>query len=249
MWSRADLKERAKEVLKINYWEAFWVSIVITLAGANQRSGGGGGGSNSGSYSDSYFDTSYFMSILTIVLVIIVVFAAIRIFVGFPLEVGGRRYFIKSAEYGDNKKCFKFAFKSESYMDIVSTMFLKAVKNFLWYLLLIIPGVIKSYAYRMVPYILADNPRIGSERAIELSERMTYGHKLDIFVLDLSFIGWYLLGVLACFIGGIFVYPYECATNAELYLVLRQNAIDNGWSSCEELLLNFEDPDDGMGLL
>jgi len=64
------------------------------------------------------------------------------------------------------------------------------------------------------------------KRALELSEKMTYGHKFNIFVLRLSFIGWYLLGVLACCIGVIFVPPYEHATMAELYLVLRQQAIE-----------------------
>ena len=55
---------------------------------------------------------------------------------------------------------------------------------------------------------------------------MTYGHKFDIFILRLSFIGWYLLGLLCLVIGTLFVLPYEYATEAELYLVLRQNAIN-----------------------
>lgn len=254
MWSRSELKERAKAVLRTNYWEAFWISIVISLAGGNRGGWGGSGGSggSSGSdYSNSYssLDTSSIMIIISIVLVTILFIIAIRAFLGYPLEVGGRRYFVKSAQYEDNKKCFKFAFSSENYMGIVSAMFLKGVRNFLWFLLLVIPGIIKFYSYRMVPYILADNPNIGGERAIELSNRMTDGHKFNIFVLDLSFIGWYILGVFACCIGGIFVVPYENATFAELYLVLRQNSIDNGWSSHDELLLNYENQDEGMGLL
>jgi uncharacterized membrane protein len=87
----------------------------------------------------------------------------------------------------------------------------------------------------MVPYILADNPNIGSKRAIELSRNMTMGHKWDMFVLDLSFIGWYLLGLLALGVGILFVMPYENATNAELYLVLRNNATTSGYCSSGEL--------------
>lgn len=117
-------------------------------------------------------------------------------------------------------------------------MLWRAFLNFLWYLLLIIPGIVKSYAYRMVPYILADNPNIGYERAVELSMKMTDGHKFNIWVLDLSFIGWYLLGILALFIGILFVMPYVNATNAELYLVLRQNALDNRICSYEELQIS-----------
>ena len=101
-----------------------------------------------------------------------------------------------------------------------------------------IPGIVKGYAYSMVPYILADNPNIGVSKAISLSNRMTHGHKLDMFILDLSFIGWYLLGMLAFFIGMVFVLPYENTTKAELYLILRQNVIDEGFCTEEELLIN-----------
>jgi len=90
----------------------------------------------------------------------------------------------------------------------------------------------------MVPYILADNPNIGYKRALELSNKMTAGQKFDMFVLDLSFIGWYLLGILVLFVGVLFVMPYENATKGELYLALRQNALDNGVCSYEELMLN-----------
>lgn len=61
------------------------------------------------------------------------------------------------------------------------------------------------------------------------------GHKFNMWVLDLSFIGWYLLGMLALLIGTLFVMPYVNATKAELYLVLRQNALDNRLCSYEEL--------------
>ena len=87
----------------------------------------------------------------------------------------------------------------------------------------------------MVPYILADNPEIGHSRAIKLSNEMTRGEKWDIFVLDLSFLGWFILGSLAFGIGILFVQPYYDATNAELYIKLRQNAIDNGLTSKNEL--------------
>jgi len=81
-----------------------------------------------------------------------------------------------------------YAFDKERYMDVLKAMLYRGVMNFLWYLLFIIPGIVKNYAYMMVPYILADNPNIGYKRALELSEKMTYGHKFNIFVLRLSFI-------------------------------------------------------------
>jgi len=245
VWIRKDLKERAKAVLKNIYWKAFWISIVIALAGGSGgRSGGGGSGDNRHSIKSITSDitnSGIFPSMAFFVMVAIGIglfFIALRIFLGYPLEVGGRKYFIQSAEYKDNQRCFSFAFDGSNYKGIVPTMLLRAVQNFLWYLLLIIPGIVKSYAYRMVPYILADNPDIGAKKAIKLSNEMTEGHKFDIFVLDLSFIGWYLLGVLALFVGVLFVMPYENATNAELYLVLRKNALENNFCSYEDLLLN-----------
>jgi uncharacterized membrane protein len=101
-------------------------------------------------------------------------------------------------------------------------------------LVLSIPVIIKTYAYRLTPWILADNPTIGYRRALRLSISMTHGHKFEIFVLDLSFIGWFLLGVLACGIGVLFVLPYVQATHAELYAALRSNAVSQSLASMEE---------------
>lgn len=247
MWSRAELKARAKAVLRTNYWKAFLISLVILVAAG--KSGGGGGGNHGGGNgaSGDWFsripDQIVFISIIALVFVSVVAFTfamAFRIFLGYPLEVGGRRYFVRSALYRDNKGCFGYAFSGQNYKGIIITMLLKGIFNFLWFLLFIIPGIVKAYSYSMVPYILANNPNIGYKRAIELSNRMTDGHKWNMFVLDLSFIGWYLLGLLALVIGTLFVNPYFNATKAELYLSLRENALNNGLCTAEELALENE---------
>lgn len=92
----------------------------------------------------------------------------------------------------------------------------------------------RIYAYRMVPWILGDNPTIGRKRALRLSIEMTKGHKWSMFVLDLSFIGWFILGFLACCVGILFVLPYYNATQAELYARLRTLAVEKNMSSMEE---------------
>ncbi|MGE5630808.1 MAG: DUF975 family protein [Caulobacteraceae bacterium] len=229
MWTRKELKDRAKNVLRKIYWKAFLVSLVIAFAGGNGGGGGGGGRSNRLSNGNVSPDgiLSNLAIIISVVSVFILVAIALRIFLGYPLEVGGRKYFIQSARHEDNKRCFRFAFNGENYMGIVLAMLLKGVQNFLWYLLLIIPGIVKSYAYSMVPYILAENPNIGSREAIKESIEMTDGHKFDMFVLDLSFLGWFLLGALFFGVGVFFVLPYVDATKAELYLVLRNNRVDS----------------------
>lgn len=95
--------------------------------------------------------------------------------------------------------------------------------------------VVKSYSYHLVPWILADNPAIGARRALNLSKDLTRGSKFEMFVLDLSFIGWYILGLLACCIGVIFVTPYYKATYTELYAALRDAGVDRGEVTMEEL--------------
>ena len=244
MWSRKELKDKAKAVLREIYWSAFGISIVLALVGGNHNWGGssGSGGSQYRNSRDSInfnINNNDFINwrLISFGLIVLIFIIALRIFIGYCLEVGGRRFFVKSAQHEDNSKCFCFGFDGQNYMKIVQTMFLTKVFIFLWSLLLIIPGIIKSYAYRMVPYILADNPNIGVMEAITLSNKMTDGHKFDIFVLDLSFIGWYLLGSIALGIGVLFVMPYENATNAELYLVLRKDALKNNLCTYEDLLL------------
>jgi len=232
-WKRAELKTRAKGDLSGSYWYPFLVSLLIVLFGGSPHWGGGGsaGGTN-GVGSDEF---SLLMGILIILVVIIAI--AIRVFLGYAIEVGGRKFFIHLPEGKRDLGYIGYAFQHNRYYDIVVTMLLRGIYLLLWTLLLIIPGIIKMYAYRMVPYILADNPNIGHTRAIDLSNQMTMGEKFDIFVLDLSFLGWYLLGALALGIGVLFVQPYYDATNAELYFKLREKAITRGITSSDELKL------------
>jgi len=246
MWTRSKLKTRAKAILRISYWKAFLVSLVIAFVGGSSGSsfnfnwnfGGGNSRSTPGNFTDSGEMWPYFILGILIALIVFLLVLAFRIFLGYPLEVGGRRYFIQSAQNNFDLNSLGYAFEKPRYFDIIKAMLWRGFLNLLWYLLLFIPGIVMSYAYKMVPYILADNPNIGYKRAVELSRKMTDGEKFAMLILDLSFIGWYLLGVLALLVGTLFVMPYENATKAELYLVLRQNAIDNGICSQEELMLN-----------
>lgn len=246
MWTRKELKIRAKAVLRVSYWKAFLVSIIIAIVGGNNgcsfnyKFGSSDSNNISNSYSGGSIDEflPYLLIGFLIVSIIVLAVLAFRIFLGYHLEVGGRRFFIRSAQNDADLNVIGFAFDKTKYFDIVKAMLWRGFLNFLWYLLLIIPGIIKSYAYRMVPYILADNPNIGYKRSVTLSRQMTRGHKLRMFILDLSFVGWYILGFLALIVGILFVMPYVNATQAELYLVLRQNAIDKGLTNSEELRLS-----------
>lgn len=100
---------------------------------------------------------------------------------------------------------------------VFTTMLLVLVYEFLWTLLLIIPGIIKSYSYAMTPYIMKDNEELTNNAAIEESMKMMQGHKMDLFILDITFIGWYLLGILTCGIGLLWVIPYHYTARAAFY--------------------------------
>lgn len=92
----------------------------------------------------------------------------------------------------------------------------------LWSLLFIIPGIIKSYSYALIYYIKADHPEYGWRECFDESERMMQGNKWRFFCLNLSFIGWSLLGSLACGIGVLWVSPYIQASTAVFYEELKR---------------------------
>ena len=102
----------------------------------------------------------------------------------------------------------------------------------LWSLLLVVPGIIKSYEYRMVPYLLAEYPEMRRKDVFQKSKEMMYGQKWKAFLLDWSFFFWDYLSILTFGLAGIFfVYPYEHAVNAELYLKLKQEEYRNTYGS------------------
>ncbi len=101
---------------------------------------------------------------------------------------------------------------------------LQALFTYLWALLFVIPGIIKSFSYAMTYYIINDNPNLSANDAITESRKMMNGHKIDLFLLDLSFIGWYLLSALTFGILLLYVRPYHHAARAQFYENLKNNA-------------------------
>jgi len=109
---------------------------------------------------------------------------------------------------------------------------------FIWSLLFIIPGIVKSYSYSMMFFVIAENPKIGAEKSMNISKIMTNGHKADLFVLDLSFIGWNLLCLLSCGIGYIWLLPYYNATKTNAYYDLKRMAFTAGLLSPADFEVN-----------
>lgn len=168
-----------------------------------------------------------FSVIIFIVLFIVLAIAiCMDVFLFNPLEVSCQNYFVTNLDEDAPLNTLSVGF-SKSYKNIVDVMFFRDLFTVLWTLLLIVPGVIKSYEYRMIPYLLTENPDLSREEAFEISKKMMMGNKWDAFVLDLSFIGWGILNALTCGILGIFfVNPYKYQTNAALYDALVQHNDD-----------------------
>lgn len=241
MFTRQEYKKRAWNTLTTSYWIAFLMTLIYGVV-----SGGINFTYNFNDHSradsgDFNFDAINLMFFLSIFLIIFSIAFAIGMVFSFfvvnPLTVSKSRFFLNNCTSKGELETIFFSFKKGKYMNIVATMAWRTLIIFLWTLLFIIPGIIKGYSYCLVPYILAENPNINYKEALRISKDMTDGYKFDIFVLQLSFLGWYLLGLLCCCIGVLFVTPYYEQTFAEMYLDLRNNAINRGLVSPFELNL------------
>ena len=253
MWSIGNLKNRGKEAFKRNYWKCVLVGLLVALLGGGAGSAGGAGGGSIGgitgekaaedsieSFSVNGFDVdlptnnmsaaevgAVVAGVILVVIFALAIVIVISVFVLNPLEMGTYRFFfINQKKNADVKEvCFGY---DRNYMNNVKTLFFRDLYIFLWSLLLIIPGIVKSYEYRMIPYILADDPQISMEEAFARSKYMMQGETWHAFCLDLSFIGWWLLSIITCGIVAIFyAMPYELSTNAALYEALKYLKLEN----------------------
>lgn len=239
MWTRRQLKERAKADVSRSYWGLVLMGLIVSIIDGV----GNGYNSSSSSSTDSMrnlttnnVDWDLFFGILFIVLVFaligILAGLALKAFLLNPLRLGATKYFIEAAR-GEKKAgdigLIGYAFGGGRYKNIVKTLFLRDLYVFLWSLLFLIPGIIKSYEYAMIPYILAERPDLETEEVFELSRRMMSGEKFDVFILGLSFIGWMFIALLSFGFAAVFyVNPYIYMTDAELYEVLKTKI---GWYS------------------
>ncbi|MCI2056920.1 MAG: DUF975 family protein [Oscillibacter sp.] len=250
MFDRVTYKANGKLNFKRNYWPCIAVSILLLILG-----GGGSGPSFTRKVQNSdlgqYFSgdpagAAIFGMALAVLAAIgisvAVIGIVVKLLVGNPYAVGASRFFMENRFQDVGFGTVKAGFTG-NFGNTVLTQFLKDLYIFLWSLLLIIPGIVKGYAYFAVPYILAENPNLDHNRVLELSKAMTNGHKADLWVTDLSFILWYLLGAITIGIVDIFyVNPYVHATKAEIYASMRQQALTDGIAAAEELPGFGEEP-------
>lgn len=243
MWTRAQLKTNAKTALKTRYGIAIVVSLIAGMLsggspslGTSYFTGTFSAASNDIEKMKDFFTTNIEISSLLFSLLFLAVTSGVvfGIFVSAPIAVGQNSFYLQNRLRQGNIGTLFSGFEP-GYLNVVKVVFLKNLYIFLWSLLFVIPGIIKTYEYHMVEYILAENPHIDSARALEISREMMRGHKLDTFILRLSFFGWSILSVMSCGIGFLFLMPYIQATFAELYTALREKVVAEGRVTFEEL--------------
>ena len=215
MWTRAELEREGRAaMMKHSYWMMFSVSLVaylltdafadiLDMLSGEQHLLPLRGGLNltvNGRW-DIWLNIPWLQMLqLQVALFFALIAIMLMVFIGNVIKVGTNRYYLGAAS-GPQPFSTSFSAFSSHYLNVVKVMFLVSVKILAWSLLLVIPGIVKSYEYRMIPYLLAQQPDMRAEDAFALSRKMTMGHKAEMFVLSLSFLGWLILGTLAFRIG------------------------------------------------
>jgi len=189
------------------------------------------------------FSENYWMSVGAVILAFLIIGAASGVSFGIgylllaPPIMIGIQFFSLSVYRGEMPSLeTMFTTGFSNYGRKLGGMLWMWLFTYLWMLLLIVPGIIKAIAYSMTPYILADCPNVNATEALKISMRMTQGHKGEIFVMYLSFIGWFLLsGITFGLVGIFYSNPYFYISLGGLYEELKENAIDNGVVTLSEL--------------
>lgn len=159
------------------------------------------------------------------------------IFIQNVLVVGKDRYFLEYRRYNVKMDRLLFPYQVKRWGYIANIMFTKSLYQLLWFLT-VIGGFIKIYEYKMIPYVLAENPNIKKKEAFRLSKELTDGYKFELFKLDLSLIGWYILQILTLGFSSLFYFnAYKETIYAETYMNLRKVKYDN---LTDKSLLNDE---------
>lgn len=253
MFNRRELKENAKEHFRKTYGIGVLVTFLFSLIGGSAATLNFNfdisGLFNMSTYSmtgvspveesvtetinyEEVFNEIYrglmnFWDEIGVFLLIVMAFVTIftflfQLFLGYPLYVGFRRWYLENRQLNSEIGTVGTVFSS-GYLNIIKVMFCRDLFITLWSLLFIVPGIIKSYEYRMVPFLLAENPHMSVREAIGRSRELMKGNKFETFLLDISFIGWGILGSMLCgLLTILYVAPYIHYTEAELYVKLCQ---------------------------
>ena len=245
MWYREDLKERARAALKGNGYLKpvliMWVFLLLTASlglsdntfGFIYRMCGPNSRHLLWEMQRNLPLSAWFWGVMAIFAL------AFQILAVNPLTVGRNRYFLQHRTNRPQLAALFIPFRS-GYKNTVRTMLMTGLITFLWSLLLLVPGVIKAYQYNFVPAILAENPELNWRRAMRISRDMTHGSKFEIFVMELSFLGW---DFLALALGAAIAFlAYDAFTNAFSGLFNQLHALTRGMPEFFEWFFSADIP-------
>ena len=233
---RKYIKSVAKAQIKNDYWKTVLVSLlmsVTTLTGYFTFTNTNDlkeFTTNAESMFD-YINSAVILGVCVASLLSFVALFLFKIFVEDVLYAGGARFFLKRRKNQpvDLNELIS-NFKDKTYINMAKINGVKYVSLYLWSLLFIIPGIVKSYEYFAINYILAVRPDISKDEAFRISKSVMRGHKMELFVLHLSFYGWFLLSAIVPFglLSILYVKPYLTLAEVEFMCAVRQKAIFDG---------------------
>lgn len=234
----SDYREAARRALAGNWPMAVLTGLVATLLGGMSI------GTNFEWRTERHLETlqrisprmaMLLLGLIGVIGVLAFAYGLVQLVLGSVVELGYARYNLnlvdgKTAQLGDLFGAFGQIWNA-LVLRVLTGLFI-----FLWSLLLVIPGLVAAYSYSAAPYIMAEDPDCTPMEALRRSKARMDGHKMSLFLLDLSFIGWYLLSALTLGIGNLFLTPYTHAARAAFYRSLPAQAAeasasgwDNGW--------------------
>ena len=208
--NRIEIKESAKAKIKGNIWNLIWPYLcIIVISGISSRfSGGVTYDVNTMQYVNNTSTTGTIISIIINLIVVV-------------LSVGYLKYvldFIRTGELNINKTIDTI---KEKWLKILITSIISGIIIAIGYLLLIVPGIILALSFSMMSFILIDSDLSGMD-VLKKSKEMKNGYKMDYFIFNLSFVGWFILGIFTCCILYIWVLPYYFVATALYYEKLKE---------------------------
>ena len=210
-----DYRLRARENLSGNWLLAALVTLIAILLG--------GASTSSGSISIDQDDMELIKNIpwLMAIMKPLLTYAAITGFIGFivggVVHLGYCTFHLNLYDHTPATVGDLFSHFRENFAGGFLLRLLTAIYIFLWSLLLFVPGIIKTYSYAMAPFIMAEHPEMNANECITMSKEIMHGHKMELFFLELSFIGWIFLAIFTLGIGNVFLTPYITAARAAFY--------------------------------
>lgn len=209
---RKQLKEKSKLDLGGSLFNSIWLTAVVVLLinGALQGAGSFFSGSSSGNNASGDVGAAGLQLLLSLIGLAISIALL-------PLGYGLYKTFLSAARGKGVKLTELFDGYKEGWKQNALTSFMSGLFTMLWSLLLLVPGIVKSYSYSMALYLRNDNPEYDWKTAINESRHLMDGHKMELFILDLSFLGWYIVGALCLGIGMLWVQAYHQAARANFY--------------------------------